>query len=342
MVIKEIKEKEVWENILSSFEEKTFLQSWNWGEFQKLLGNKIWRLVVFERENPIAIFFFHKVSAKRGTFLLLPHGPLLKEKEPERAKRIISLILERMKTVGEEERAVFLRFSPLFQREEKMRRIFQELGFLKAPIHVHPELTWELDLENSEEKILMNMRKTTRYLIRKGEKDKEIEIIKSLELNDLNLFNQLYQSTVQRQHFVPFSLSYLKGEFSTFAKDNEILLLLGKYKGEVVSGGIFVFWQKNVFYHHGASSLKYPKIPVSYLLIWEAIKEGKKRECELFNFWGIAPEGKKNHPWQGLTLFKKGFGGYRKEYLKTMDYPLSKRYWFDFLVETIRRKKRGF
>jgi lipid II:glycine glycyltransferase (peptidoglycan interpeptide bridge formation enzyme) len=30
-----------------------------------------------------------------------------------------------------------------------------------------------------------------------------------------------------------------------------------------------------------------------------------------------------NHPWKGLSLFKKGFGGHEKDYLRTKDYPLN-------------------
>ena len=118
---------------------------------------------------------------------------------------------------------------------------------------------------------------------------------------------------------------------------------------ELVAGGIFIFWQGVGFYHHGASSLKYPKIPVSYLLLWEAIKEAKKRGCKKFNFWGIAPFKKtgdkevfeKSHPWYGLSLFKTGFSGYAKEYVKTQDLVISGKYWFSFLIEKIRKMKRG-
>ena len=62
------------------------------------------------------------------------------------------------------------------------------------------------------------------------------------------------------------------------------------------------------------------------LMQWEAIKEAKQRGCEEYNFWGIAPNDNKNHPWAGLSLFKKGFGGYRRDYVKTQDLPLSKVY----------------
>jgi lipid II:glycine glycyltransferase (peptidoglycan interpeptide bridge formation enzyme) len=115
---------------------------------------------------------------------------------------------------------------------------------------------------------------------------------------------------------------------------------LGKYKGEVISSSMIIFWQDTAFYHQGASSLKHPKIPVSYLLQWETIKEAKKRNLNLYNFWGIAPEGRKSHPWAGLTLFKKGFGGYVKKYVETQDLPLSQRYWLTFVFESLRRIKR--
>jgi hypothetical protein len=48
MEIKEIKDKEIWEGFLEKCKEKTFLQSFNWGEFNKMMGNKVWRLGYFK------------------------------------------------------------------------------------------------------------------------------------------------------------------------------------------------------------------------------------------------------------------------------------------------------
>ncbi len=46
--IKEIINKEAWENFLAEIKEKTLLQSWNWGEFNKVRGDKIWRLGIYD------------------------------------------------------------------------------------------------------------------------------------------------------------------------------------------------------------------------------------------------------------------------------------------------------
>jgi len=347
MEVQEIKNKEVWESFLSRCSEKTFLQSWNWGEFQKKMGNKIWRLDIFKnRKNRgrASVALIVKIQARRGTFLFLPHAPsvaLAKEGGPNTKYEILKALLEKLKEIAQEEKANFIRIAPIWKGSEENIEIFKNLGFRTAPIHMHPELTWELDITPPEEQLLMQMRKTTRYLIKKAQKNKDIEIIQSKNLEDVETFNRLYQKTVSRHHFVPFSLDYLKNEFSAFNPEGQILLFLGKYKGELISSGIFVFWQGIGFYHHGASALKYPKIPISYLLQWEAIKEAKKKGCKIYNFWGIAPTDSKSHPWAGLTLFKKGFGGYKKEYVKTQDLPLSKKYWLTYIFEKIRKTKRG-
>jgi len=360
--IREINNKGIWENFLLECQEKTFLDSWNWGEFQKREGERIWRLGIYDTEQLIACALVIKIKARRGTFLFVPHGPNIISNSPGSSEarnssescfliskqKVLEVLLRELKKIAKTEKASFIRIAPIWERNEENIKIFENTGFRKAPIHMHPEATLELDVRTPEEKLLMGMRKTTRYLIRQAQKNNDIKISQSQDVKDLELFDKIYQETAQRHHFVPFSLKYLENQFSSFLKDSQISIFLGRYKGKVVSSAIVVFWQNIGFYHHGASLLKYNKIPVSYLLQWETIKEVKKRGCQFYNFWGIAPEitdkskiSGSRHPWAGLTLFKMGFGGYRKEYLKTQDFPLSAVYWLTFIFEKMRKTKRG-
>jgi lipid II:glycine glycyltransferase (peptidoglycan interpeptide bridge formation enzyme) len=332
MEIREIENKEIWEKFLLNYEEKTFLDSWNWGDFQKKIEDKVWRLGIYNNQELKGVALVVKVKARRGTFLFVPHGPIGE-------KEILPVLVNKLKELARKERACFIRIASIWNKENT--KLFKNLGFKDAPIHMHPELTWELDITYEEEEILRGMRKTTRYLIKQAYKNEDIEIIKSTDINDLEKFDQVYEKTALRHNFVPFSLDYVKKQFSCFSADNQIMIFLGKYKGIIVSSAVIVYWQNNGFYHHGASISKYNKIPVSYLMQWEAIKEAKERGCRKYNFWGIAPEDNKNHPWAGLSLFKKGFGGYSKEYVKTQDLPISVRYWFTYVFERIRKIKRG-
>lgn len=342
MEIRQISDKNQWEDFLKDCYPKTFLQSWNWGEFSKLMGQKIWRLGVYHNEELLATCLIVKVKAKRGTFLMAEHGPNIKLKVKNEKLKILENLLEELKKIAKKEKASFIRFCPIWERTDTNEEVFKSLGFRNAPIHVHPEVSWVLDLDKSEEDLLYGMRKTTRYLIRQAQKNPDIQIIKTQSLEDLEKFYQIYQETASRHNFVPFSFEFLKKQLEVFKKDNQILIFLGKYKNEIVSGAVVVYWQNGAFYHHGASLRKYSKIPVSYLVQWEAIKEAKNRGCNFYSFWGIAPDNRPNHPWKGLTLFKKGFGGRKEEYVSTKDYILSGRYFVNWLIETTRKIKRRY
>ena len=341
MEIRELNNKDVWESFLLRCNEKTFLNSWNWGEFQKREGERIWRFGIYDNEQLISVALVIKVKARRGTFIFVPHGPVTEPRTEIQKLGVLETLTSKLKEITKQEKAHFIRIAPIWEKTKQNSDFFEDLGFMRAPIHIHPEVTWELDIESSEQELLMNMRKTTRYLIRQAQKNADIEIVKTQNIEDLKKFNEIYCSTATRHKFVPFSLKYTQNQFSSFLPDDQILVFLGKYKNEVVSSAVIVFWQNIGFYHHGASLSKYNKIPVSYLLQWEAIKEAKRRGCERYNFWGIAPDDNKNHPWAGLSLFKKGFGGYRRDYVQTQDLPLSKKYYLTFIFEKIRKMKRG-
>jgi lipid II:glycine glycyltransferase (peptidoglycan interpeptide bridge formation enzyme) len=350
MTISEINNKDIWENFLSGCEERTFLDSWNWGEFQAKMGNKIWRLGVYTKEQEttnskqlVATVLVVKIRAKRGIFLLIQHGPTIKEQAASEKKQVLEFLLEELKKIGKEENCSFIRMNPLWECNQENKNILQSLGFRMAPMHANAyEATWKLDLSLSEEEILKNMRKTTRYLIRQALKSQDITIEKSERLDDIRIYQKLNMEISERQNFVPFSFEYIKNEFEVFSKDNQSLWLFGKYKGELAAAALIIFLSGIGFYHQAASSQKYVKFSIPYLIQWEAIKEAKKRGCKFYDFWGfVDPKKEPQHPWAGPTLFKMGFGGYKKEYVKTQDFPISKKYWLSYTIERIRKSKRG-
>jgi len=320
MQIKEITEKEIWESFLAKQKEKTFFQSWNWGEFHKKMGEKVWRLGVYDSNELVGIVCAVRVQAKRGTFLVVEHGPAFAKAsagKPVTKKQILEALLEKLKEIAKEEGASFIRMSPIWERSEENRKVYADLGFREAPMYAAAESSWKLDITRSEEELLEQMRKTTRYLIRQTLKNENIEVTKSSEINDLTIFEKLNEEVGRRQEFVPFSSTYATNEFEVFAEDDGALLLFGKYKGEVVAAAFVIFWSGIAFYHQAASLSKYAKYSIPYLLQWEAIKEAKQRGCTLYDFWGyVDPKKYPKHPWAGPTLFKMGFGGEAYEYVK--------------------------
>jgi peptidoglycan pentaglycine glycine transferase (the first glycine) len=196
------------------------------------------------------------------------------------------------------------------------------------------ELCWVLDLNIASEELLRNMRKTTRYSIRQAEKV-GVLVEKSV---DIDKFVQLYEETMKRQGFVGHK--GIREEYEVFHKNDMCDLFLAEYQGKTMAGALIIYFGQQAIYHHGASIAS--KIPASYILQWQVILEAKKRSLQIYNFWGIAPSNKPNHPWQGITLFKKGFGGREIEFIHAQDLSLSPFYKISYSIELIRRLSRGY
>ena len=335
VLIKEIREKSIWEQFVLSDENGSFLQSWNWGEFQQTMGEKVFRLGIFEKEKLTGVSLLIKIHAKRSDHLICPAGPLINWGKTNYFKALI----EYFKKLGQKESVSFIRIRPPVEQTRKNRRFFKDLGFIPAAMHLHAERTWLLDIIPEEDILLSNMRKTTRYLIRKAERE-GVEVFQSQEMKNVDHLYRLQKEAVSRHRFTPFSQKHFENIASIFFQEDQASLFLAKYKGEIISAAMIMFYGRQAVYHYAATSSKYPKIPSSCLLVWKAILESKKRNFKTFNFWGIAPPNRLDHRFAGVTLFKKGFGGYGKVFLHAHDLPLSSSYLINLLVEKVRKKVR--
>lgn len=342
MTVKEITTKNEWEQFIEKCSQKSFLNSWNWGEFQISRGFKIWRLAIVDDSHLQAVALVVKIKARRGTYLLIQHGPIIESQDMKVKSELFKLFIKELEKIGQTEGASFIRMNPLWERTPENGELLKKIGLRVAPMHANAyDATWKLDISLSEEELLKNMRKTTRYVIRQAEKNPEVRIEKSEDIKDLAAYQELNRQVAIRQKFVPFSDGYIKDEFEIFSKDNQALLFFGKHKEEIAAGALIIFWQGIGYYHQAGSLSKYAKLSIPYLLQWEAIKEAKKRGCKLYDFWGyVDPKVNPNHPWSGPTLFKMGYGGKAYEYVHTQDYVLSPMYWLTYIFEQLRKINR--
>lgn len=314
--------------------ERSFLQSYEYGQMQDKLGNEPLYILVTDEHNKIlnsylAILF----KAKRGRYIFLPYAVVDDEK--------MRFLLPCLKQLAKEINVDFIRISPLIDENYGNKKMFQELGFRNAPVHMmHPELLWILDLSKDEKVLLKEMRKNTRYSLKQAEK-MDISVTSGVTELMLDKFYKIHQETSKRQGFVPYSWDYLKAQLEVFGDQDQMRVYLAEYDGKVISAAVIMFYGNEGVYHHGASLSEYNKIPGSYLIQWEAIKEARRRGMKRYNFWGVVENAPK-HPWAGLSFFKQGFGGTGRPLLHCQDLPLTWKYWVNFVVETARRIKRGY
>src|SRR3989339_471962 len=337
-IVKQIDNISEWESFLKSQQYTPMTQSWKYGEFYKKLNENFWIFGVYEEEKLVAGALVLSTHARRGNFLYIPYGPIITKDE----KNILKLFTEYIVGFAKKEKYSFIRVSPFIDANQEHLATFQEAGYRNAPIHVLAENTWLLDITPSENDLLMAMNKNHRNLIRRCEKE-GVRIEKKTHVQDLDMLDKLLDHTAQKHSFHRFPSKYIKEEFKPFEKDNEVCVYNAHLPdGTLDASAVIYFYGNMAAYRHSASLNIDKKLPTSYLIQWNVIQDAKKRGLKWYNFWGIAPEhADKTHPFFGITHFKKGFGGVNKDVLHAQDFVVSPGYWFNWGIETFRRKKRG-
>ena len=334
MTIKILTNKNEWEKIIDTVSPTALFQRWDWGEEQKLCGVQVFRFGYYEGKTLVGIACAAVVCAKRGNFLHVRHGPILINWN---AKKFVA-VLSHLKEVARKNNCVCIRMSPCVENNETYQSIFAHAGGKPAAIHaMDAEHSWVLDITIPEEQILANMRKTTRYEIRRASK-LGVLVEKTTDPKSLSVFFDLYNKTAIRHGFVEHTS--IQEEFNVFASNGNALHIIGRANGKAIASAIVLFAGVEAIYHHGASEQS--TIPASYLVQWEALLEAKKRGMRYYNFWGIASTEDHHHPWYGLTQFKRGFGGQVRRYIHAYDFPVSWKYWLLYLIELVRKRIKGY
>jgi lipid II:glycine glycyltransferase (peptidoglycan interpeptide bridge formation enzyme) len=278
-------------------------QSTDWEAFQKSLGHKTLRITVKEKKilgilNPLFLGY---------QYLYLPRIQSLSSEEWK-------ILMHRLKILKKKEKLLFTRYDSSHQQASKLIKNFTSSH---SP---QPETTLILNINESDDKILAQMKRKGRYNINLAKK-KGVHVTKATNEKDktefTRKFHSLLKETTKRDHFSAHSEDYYL-KMLKHLKDSYILL--SEKDNEILAGLIAVKSNDSLIYYYGASSNSQRELMAPYLLQWEAIKLAKKLGCKHYDFLGIAPEGAAgDHPWKGITSFKKKFGGETISYQKAKE-----------------------
>lgn len=333
--VKEIGNKEVWEKFVLSHNPRSFLQSWNWGETNRLMGDKVFRLGFFKNGEQIGVCLLIKQRAKRGPHFLVPGGPIMDWGN----RNLVEFFIKTIQELAKKEKVWFVRIRPELLDNDENQKLLSDLGFISAPMHLHAENTWVLNITPDKEELLAGMRKNTRYSIRKSLKI-DLTFEETTDSKASRILKKLQDETIARHKFVGFPEKLFRAQLESFGKDNQAKLYVCSLGKVPLVASIIIFYGDYAYYHHSGSSKKAREIPASYFMQWKIIQESKKRGCKYYNLWGIAPNDNPNHRFAGVTLFKKGFGGERVDWLHAVDLPTHSLYWLTYFFETVRRVAR--
>lgn len=288
------------------------LQSWQWGEFRKLTGVGLSRLIQIKDRKTKEVFqiTWHKIPK---TKLFVGYCP--KSSIPD--LEALAAINESAKKKG----GILVKFEPNIEnskKQDELKKIKTNFDFVEGK-PLFTKYTFQLDISGSEESLLKGMHQKTRYNLRLAEK-KGVKIVEDNSENGFEEYWKLTEETTKRQKFYAHTKNYHKKMWETMIKNGDGHLLKAVYDGRTLTTWVLFVLNGVLYYPYGASSSENREVMASNLMMWEAIKLGKKFGCKMFDMWGsLGPEPDTSDPWYGFHRFKQGYGGTLVEFVGSFD-----------------------
>lgn len=290
------------------------LQSPEWGEFRKKTGVKVIRSNCFQ-------LTIHKIPYTPWTIGYLPKGPMPTKE-----------MLTQLIGIGKKEKCIFIQLEPNIKKSQLPNYPITQSPNLRPATHpLFTKYTFILDLTKSEEELLKAMHPKTRYNIRVAQKH-GVKVIEDNSDEAFEIYLKLSKETTNRQGFYAHTEHYHRMMWETLQVQSSYdkltsHLFLANYEPSTMNrqpitlvAWILFIYKDTLYYPYGASSTLHRETMASNLLMWEAIRFGKKLGLKKFDMWGaLGPNPDVKDPWYGFHRFKEGYGPKHTEFVGSFD-----------------------
>ena len=327
VTVQEITDKEQWNTFLLTQPRGHLLQTYEWGELNKYLGGRIYRLGALENGRMIGAMLLtvapvplpRKIPGVTLNWLYSVRGPSVESPDSPALPALIA----HAHTLAKREHAVVLRVEPNVAdddpNEHAWLAAYHRLGFRTNPIAVHGRRSWVLDIRPPAEKLLADLKMTWRQNVRSAER-KGVIIREATSDADFDAYYDLLKVTSERDDFFIHNKDYHKEIYRLFSSKGDAVLYLAEYEGEPIAAKMllrFGDWCWDMF---GASSNQKRNLKPTYLLQYRCFLWAKSKGCSYFDFRTIPEILEPGEEMWGVYEYKKGFGGFSRLNMPTQDY----------------------
>ena len=327
----EIKNKTEYD-LLSVNKNAPFTQAWFYGEWQESMGRKVRR---FEIKNNSEILGFFQVITYPlilgRNIIYIPHAPILRQGYEEHAD-FLKVFREKLTKIAKEENTIFARFDLYFHNSNYGSKESLDKYFHKVPsyayhsVYFQPKYEWVLNIDKPESELFNDIPRKSRYDIHFAEnKGVIIEVVD----NNLNKyfedFYRLLSETAKRNNFSLHQKIYYQNILKNCEKNKNAFLVLAKYKDKIFAASLILLFGETAYSVFGGLDDKFKNLRAPRLVHWRGIIESKNRGCKFYNFGAVSSDNDYKS-FEGISRFKKGFGGQMAEYSDSYDLVL-KPFW---------------
>ena len=315
---------EEWQAFLAAAPSGDFLQDWSWSEVAAHDGQPQRRFVVVQDGAIVAIAAAQRRSLPMGrSFWYVPHGPVLDYGAPDAAGTLDALLASFLEA-GRAGGAIAVKLEPRLERGSPELGLFRGRGLRRESATLQVGQTRLVELAE-DDTLLAGFDKDTRYAVRRAEREGVATSVidDATDTAAIDALHALVRETQQRAGFPLPPLERYRVAWRALAGAGRAAIVEARREGELLASGMVVIEGDRSFYLFSGSRREErgePKRYASYALQWTMMRYARGRGVSVHDLWGVAPgDAGPDHPWFGVGLFKKGFGGREVAWAGTLD-----------------------
>jgi lipid II:glycine glycyltransferase (peptidoglycan interpeptide bridge formation enzyme) len=247
------------------------------------------------------------IFERRRCFYYVQDGPILPQ-DPQAAKQVYDALMAGVERhrLAERETVSHLRIEPRWTTLPDFVQGFN--GVMAFDGYTEPRTTLRIDLRGDDEQILAQMKPKGRYNVRLAARH-GVAVSRDDSEQGLRDFMRIQRRTARRQGIGVKPPSYFRTLFDELSQRRGVGLYFAQYRGRRLATALVVFCGPMATYFYGGSLELHRHVMAPYALHFEIMKAARGRGCVWYDFWGVVPTDAPPHKWDGISAFKRKFGG---------------------------------
>ncbi len=303
-----------WQQLLGAVSAGDFLHDWAWAAVAAFDGQPQRRFVLEDDGTLVALIAAQVRPLPMGrAFWYVPHGPVLDFAAPRARERVRASVLG-LREVARHAGAVAVKLEPRLAADDPQTDAFDRLGLRPEPATVQVGQTRLVPLLPDDE-LLASFDKDTRYAVRRAERER-VTVRTIADAGDVVAVDRLHELVTETQRRAGFpmpSRARYRLVWERLGGAGRARILEAWHDDRLLASAMLVVEGSRSFYLFSGSVREHrgeTKRFASYALQWAMMRDARGQGAAVHDLWGIAPPGAgERHPWHGVGLFKKGFGG---------------------------------
>jgi lipid II:glycine glycyltransferase (peptidoglycan interpeptide bridge formation enzyme) len=307
-------DRDAWQALLEASTAGDFLHDWAWADVAAYDRQPQRRFVLADGDSLLALIAAQVRPLPLGyTFWYVPHGPVTDYAHPAADDRLRA-VLGGLAREARGARAVAVRIEPRLEVGAPELAALRGLGLRRVAGSLQVGQTRLVELVD-DDSLLAGFDKDTRYAVRRAERE-AVTVTVVDDAGDPRAIDDLHGLVEETQHRAGFRLpprERYRVAWRSLAAAGRAVIVEARLDEELLASGLLVLEGVQSFYLFSGSRREQrgePKHYASYAMQWAMMRLARERGAQVHDLWGVAPPGAgPDHPWHGVGLFKKGFGG---------------------------------